>query len=462
MLNINRLSLEEIAHNLRSSNISFLELMQSCQDYYSASEKELNAYKTWAGYEALQTAQHLGALLQRGYDLGPLMGIPISVKDVYAVPNLPTFAGSTQDLGLSWQKAGIFINSLLQQLALISGKTHTVEFALGGLGVNNHWGTPKNPWSKSEHYVPGGSSSGAGVSLCQGSALVALGTDTAGSVRIPAAMTGVVGLKTTQGLWPSNQVVPLSSSLDSLGVLARSVADVNYVYTAVESQLRKKKLVIPSLESCRGLRIGVVENFFWENAEAAVVEEVQLALAKLEQAGAHLVPLNLPNCDAVFTIFQQGGLSVAELGAFLAQNLPTSLANLDPVVQVRLVEGGKVSAAEYLHRKFVLAQASQAAEQIFKQIDVFVHPTLPITAPKLSALSNLDTYQRFNHLALRNPAIANLMGLCALSLPVGLNSAGLPIGMQITAAAYQEEKLLSTALAIESVLGKFFFDAWSY
>lgn len=445
--------LPQLAQALRSGKITITQVIEASFANYTASENQLNAYKTWAGVNALETAQHLDSLIKQGYDFGPLMGIPISVKDMFAVPNLPTFAGSALDLGSAWQQPGKLIQALLHQAAIITGKTHTVEFALGGLGVNNHWGTPQNPWSKDQARVPGGSSAGAGVSLCQGSALLALGTDTAGSVRIPAAMTGTVGLKTTVGRWPTDQIVPLSTSLDTPGVLAKSVTDLAYGYAAIESQLSGQEVKIPSLASCKGLRIGLVENFFWEGASNAVTQEVRRAASQLEAAGAELISLQVPMCDEVFACFQAGGLSVAELAAFLTNNLPTSYAKLDPVVRTRLEDGAAISVSEYLQRKDLLAQASLVAAQTFEQVDVWLHPTLPITAPSMAEIEQLEDYRRLNMLALRNPSIANLMGLCALSLPVGVDERGLPIAMQLTAGAQQEVKLLALAQVIEQQLG---------
>lgn len=453
MPNLN-LSLAELAQQLRSQQTSATAIMQACAAKYAASETDLNAYKTWAGDTALTTAQQVDQLLKLGYDLGPLMGLPVSVKDMFAVPQLPTFAGTTTDLGSAWRQPGPLIQAVMQQLAPITGKTHTVEFALGGLGLNSHWGTPKNPWDTKHHRAPGGSSAGAGVSLCQGSALVALGTDTAGSVRIPAAMTGTVGLKTSVGRWPTAQIVPLSSSLDTPGILTNSAADAAYVFAALESNLHKRQFSIPALESCRGLRLGLIENFFWEDATPAVTSAVNQAARQLEQAGAQLVPLQVQEAPALYELLLQGGLSVAELAAYLEQFMPAALERLDPVVRQRIEDGGAISASEYLRRKHYLHQVSQQAQQLFSQVDLWLHPTLPITAPKLDDLQALDTYRKVNMLALRNPSIANFMGLCALSLPVGLDNQSLPIGMQLTAAANQEEKLLAAAQAIEQQLNK--------
>lgn len=452
-MNILDCSLEQLTRKLRALEVSAESLMEACAANYAASEPGLNAYKTWNGTRALEAARHVDGLLALGYDPGPLAGIPVSVKDMYAVPGMPTFAGSPADLGPEWQVAGPLVQSLAGQLALVTGKTHTVEFALGGIGTNAHWGTPRNPWSPDVHRVPGGSSSGAGVSLCQGSALLAMGTDTGGSVRIPAAMTGTVGFKPSGGHWPTQQIVPLSTSLDSPGILTRTAVDAAFAYAAIESRLHGAEVQIPDRADCRGLRIGVVENFFWEDAPADLVNCVEQALGRLEAAGAVLIPVRVPDCDAMFALFQQGGLSVAELAAFLSSRMPERLALLDPVVRSRIEDGGAVSAREYLQRKEAVATAAANAAQLLQHVDVWAHPTLPITAPTVVELEDLDTYRRYNMLALRNPAMANLMGLAALSLPVGLDSLGLPVGIQLTATAGSEHRLLGIGCAVERVLG---------
>lgn len=456
VMQLENYSLEQLASALRTGDVSARSLMEACIRSHAASKHELNAYKSWNGERALAVADKVDGLLRLGHDLGPLMGLPVSVKDMFAVPGLPTFAGSREELGPQWQQPGPLMQAVLGQLAPVTGKTHTVEFALGGIGINAHWGTPRNPWSSDVHRVPGGSSSGAGVSLCQGSALLALGTDTAGSVRIPAAMTGTVGLKTTAGRWPAQQIVPLSTSLDSPGILTRTAADAAFAYAAIQSRLQAAPVAIPALPDCRGLRIGVVENFFWEDAADDLVAVIREAMHKLEQAGAVLVPLQVPGCVELFEIFQQGGLSVAELAAFLTDHMPERLELLDPVVRSRIEDGGAVSAREYLQRKQRLAQAAEQAAGLFERVDFWLHPTLPITAPAVDMLQDLDTYRHYNMLALRNPGMANLMGLCALSLPAGLDRLGLPVGVQLTAAANQETRLLAAGQAVEKVLGTLF------
>ncbi|WP_432786110.1 2-amino-5-chloromuconic acid deaminase [Oligella sp. MSHR50489EDL] len=448
------LTIKEIARQLRNGDVTATSLVESCQIAYEQTESKLNAYKTWSGDNAKHVASSIDSLISAGYDFGPLMGIPVSVKDLFAVPKMPTFAGSKRDLGPRWQVPGTLINSLTKQGATIIGKTHTVEFAFGGVGINEHWGTPRNPWDSKEHRIPGGSSSGAGVSLCQGTALLALGTDTAGSVRIPASFTGTVGLKTTIGLWPRDQVVPLSKTLDTPGLLARSVEDVAFAFDAIENSLRGNSKKVNKLHSLGGLRVGVPEHFFWDDIESDIADVVHQAMRSLEADGAILVPIKIPNCAEVYKVFQMGGLGAPELSSFLKMELPEAIDHLGSLVKVR-IEGSEIlSSLEYLSRKSLIERSAASAKLVFESVDIWLHPTLVNTAAIVDEVVDIEAYRKVNMLVLRNTSIANLMDLCALSLPVGLDVHGIPIGLQLTAGALQERKLLAIALRVEEIIGK--------
>src|SRR5699024_3843461 len=190
----------------------------------------------------------------------------------------------------------------------------------GGIGMNGHWGTPRNPWDSKVHRIPGGSSSGAGVSLCQGSALLALGTDTAGSVRIPASLTGTTALKTTEGRWPKEHTVPLSTTLYSPGFLARTITVLIFGFEAIATRLLNRPVRVPVMHGLQGVRLGIPENFFWDGVDDSIAAQVELAMQALEQAGAILVPITIPNCDEVYEAFQAGGLGAPELSDFLLRN----------------------------------------------------------------------------------------------------------------------------------------------
>jgi len=453
MNNLHNLSLSAIAQQLRSGALSAQQVMEYCGANYERTEEALNAYKTWDGARALEVAKAVDSLLKNHYDLGALMGIPVSIKDLFGVPGLPTFAGSSAALAAEFSQAGRLVQAFIDQLSPITGKSHTVEFAFGGIGMNGHWGTPRNPWDTKVHRIPGGSSSGAGVSLLQGSALLALGTDTAGSVRIPASFTGTTALKTTEGRWPKDHTVPLSSTLDTPGLLARTIEDLIFAFEAIESNLQNRPVRVPVVHGLTGVRIGVPENFFWEGVEDSIAAAIEQAIKKLEKAGAIMVPITIPNCDEAYAAFQAGGLGAPELSDFLSRNMPDKIDALDPLVKIRVQGADSLSAIEYLRRIALFRKASQEVNQVFEQVDVWLNPTLITTAAAVADLDDTEQYRQVNMQVLRNPSIANLMHLCAVSLPVGKDAVGIPVGLQLTAAADQEEKLLALSLACEKVLG---------
>lgn len=447
------LSIAEHARRLRDLRLSAVELIDECEARYARYEPTFNAYKTWNGAGARIQAQAADLLFGQGVDLGPLMGIPVSVKDLYGVPGLPVFAGTDTELPTTVRGAGPVIAEVMRQLGSVIGKTHTVEFAFGGLGVNSHWGTPLNPWSGDKPRAPGGSSSGAGVSLVQGTALLAFGTDTAGSVRIPAALTGQVGLKTTFGRWSNAGIVPLSSSLDTPGLLCRTVEDLVYSFEAIDPALSVSTAGVPDVEDLSLLRIGIPENFFWTDADPSVVACVEEVITRLGRAGARIKRLTLPHCDTVYEIFRNGGLAASELAAYMQMHYPEKIGRLDPVVRARVDGAAQVSSVEYLRRKAVLKSSGEQAATVFADVDVILTPTVAITPPQLEDILDIAAYGRANLLTLRNTSIGNLFGWCALTMPVGLDAARMPVGMQLLAPPMQEAKLLGIAAALERQLG---------
>ncbi|MDQ1850127.1 amidase [Gemmobacter fulvus] len=447
----NRSSIAQIAQHLRDGRPGGAEaLMQAAVAAHQGAGAELMAYKTWDGDRALAQARAADGLLASGIDLGPLMGLPVSVKDLFGVPGLPVFAGTDSAFDAAWSAAGPLVSRLLAQLGIVTGKTHTVEFAFGGLGVNAHWGAPVNPWSGPDGArAPGGSSSGAGVSLAEGSALLALGTDTAGSVRVPASFCGQAGLKTTIGRWSTEGIMPLSPSLDTPGLLARDVADLAYGFAALDPQGGG----VPQPRDLSGLRIGLPRDFFNDEADAAILSVIADSLRQLEAAGAVLVDVDLPGCAAMFDIFRQGGLAAPELRSFLDRQFPDRIARLDPVVRLRVEGADKISAPEYLRRRAELALHGRAALAVFDHCDVLATPTVAIAPPLLADLADPAAYGRANILALRNTVIANLFGWCALTLPAGLDGSALPVGLQLIAGPFAEPALLACGQAVENRLG---------
>ena len=445
----------ELAADLREGRTSAAALAEAAIANHEAGDATFGAYKTWDSARFHAEADIADRAFAAGIDLGPLQGIPVSVKDLYGVRGYPTFAGSPRELPEKWRHEGPVIRALRGQLAAFSGKTHTVQFAFGALGTNPHWGTPRNPWDADDHRAPGGSSAGAGVSLWEGSALLAMGTDTAGSVRMPASMTGTVGIKTTQGRWSIEGITPLSSTLDTPGVLARSVADAALAFSVIDP------VVSPDPESFMAdveradvgdFRIGVCETFF-ADCEPGIAEAVRAALAELEAAGARITQVEIPDLDEVDQIFRTGGLSAFEFASFIKDELPDFLTDIDPMVGSRFDKMAALTSTDYQGRLRRMAALSQAAHEAIANVHAVVGPTMPITPPKIAEVQEPRAYMKANLMAARNTTVANLLAMNAVTIPVALDAAGMPVGLQIMCAGGADARVIAIARAFEKVLG---------
>lgn len=439
-------SLVATCESLRKGLISATELLTRCQ---ACRQEVLGSYMTWAPESAAAQAAAADAAFQAGSCTGPLQGIPMSVKDLFGVSGLPVYAGSLHPLPNKWQQEGPIVRRIRAQLGVIVGKTHTVEFAFGGLGTNTHWGAPRNVHDQTR--VPGGSSSGAAVSVAEGSAMLAIGTDTSGSIRVPACMNGLAGLKITKGRWPTDGIVPLSPSLDTPGLIARSTGDLAYAFTSLDQASAKITNASSIPESCVSLTFGVPDSFFWSDCSPGIVEEIEEVLRRLETAGAGIKRVHLPGCEEADEIFRNGGLAAPELDRFLADELPEWRMSLDPAVEARIQSAESLSAREYLQRQNRLQELARSAVAASRQVDALITPTVAITPPRFDEIDDPATYRTFNLLALRNTAVVNLLDLCALTIPVGSDAAGMPVGLQLITGPWREEYLLSVGRIVSSV-----------
>jgi aspartyl-tRNA(Asn)/glutamyl-tRNA(Gln) amidotransferase subunit A len=446
-------SLRDLARGLRAHELSSADLVREAGENLEASEPRLGAYKTRTREMAEAGAKQADAALRSGRDTGVFQGIPVSIKDIYGVPGVPIFAGSSRELPAKWQSAGPVARCLLDGLAVVMGKTHTVEFAFGALGLNSHWPTPRNPWDARDHRAPGGSSSGAGVSLCQGSAVIALGTDTGGSVRIPAALTGNVGYKSTIGRWSTEGIVPLSPYLDTPGILARTVDDALLAAAEMDRYFGIAAGAIGSAAAPGSLRIGIPEHLFFGDCDPGIFEGVMGALHELERAGHRLVPMPFPEAAQAFEMFKGGGTAGAELLAFLRHELPEWIAQLDPNVGTRMTVAAELSAADYLARRMAIDELAAAARMRFANVDVIAAPTTAQSPPILSTIRGWDEYRPLNLKMARNTSVANFLQLNALSIPVALDAARMPVGLQIICDRGKDDLLFAAGLSIEKVLG---------
>lgn len=440
--------LSKIVSALRAGVITSRSLIEESLDRHETLREKLQPYKAFDPAITLEQADLADKAFASGQDNGLLQGIPISVKDIYCVEEYPTFAGSPSEIPTTIVSQGSLVNRLRAQLGVITGKTHTVEFAFGGLGTNPHWVAPRNPWDSGVHRVVGGSSAGAGVSLWCG-AYVAMGSDTSGSVRIPASMTGTVGLKTSFGRWPTDGIVPLSPSLDTAGILTRSVADAATAFEAIDPLASE----INTEVDASSLTVGVPGAFFWDECSPGIAETVEKAIREIEQAGARIVPLEIPEVFPTIEMFIQGHLAAPEIYEFLSSCLPERLKTLSRQVSPRIDAAKELSAREYLWRARRLSELAASTAGTIKDVDLVLSPTVVVTPPTVAELEDDATYRKCNMLALRNTCVVNLLQLCAVSLPVGLDKLGLPVGMQLIARHGKDVELLGMALSIEKVLG---------
>lgn len=430
-------------------------VIDACIGSAEANEQHLRAYRERNSEHSRKVARVVDQSVALGVQSGPLAGIPSSFKDLYGVPGYETFAGTPQSLPSKWRKPGTLVRALLQAGIVPTGKSHTVEFAFGGLGTNPHHGTPRNPWDAEQHRVPGGSSAGAGVSLCEGSAHLAFGTDTAGSVRIPAAMTGNVGLKVTHGRWPLDGIVPLSPSFDTPGLLARTVSDALYAFEGVEGALGFGSEVVARVPTAEisGLRFGVPSRFFWDELSPGIGEAVDKSLSNIERKGGILREIEPTGCDEAYSLFRHGGLAAPELLRFLRDELPECINTLDPNVKGRVDAAMEISAHEYLTRQNRFRALRQIGREWFANVDVVATPAVAVSPPTTQDVSVTPGYAAANILALRNTCVANLLGLCAVTLPVGRDHSGMPASLQLMAPPREERLLLRCAHACERVFG---------
>ena len=381
----------------------------------------------------------------------PLLGVPITIKDNFDLAGHATTAGSRLLRSEAPATSDAPVVARLKQAgAIVLGRTNMTEFAFSGLGLNPHYGTPVNPAFADALHIPGGSSSGAAVSVALGIGSAALGTDTGGSIRIPAAFCGLVGFKPTAAAVSTHGVLPLSTTLDSVGVIARSVADCATVFDVVREAPRATRNALPP----HRLRLGVVEETYVRaDAEPAVEKAFAEALARLAAAGMSVEPIAIPELAAIPAMMKHGTLPGAEAYAWHEPWLAARReGDYDPRVVSRIKAGGAMSAAAYIRlleqrRWLIDAVASRAAG-----LDALLWPTVPFIAPTIASLEADDAaYQAANLLALRNSTVVNLIDGCAVSLPCP--TVGAPVGLTVAALRGRDDHLLSVAATIESILG---------
>ena len=451
-------SLTGLAARLRTGSLDPVALAEHLLGRIAGLDGKLHSFIRLTPERALAEAQAASRALAAGQDLGPLHGLPLAVKDLFDVTGTPTTAGTRLREGHCAESDSAAVEKLGQRGMSLLGKTHTVQFAYGAVGINHDQGTPLNPWQPTP-FAPGGSSSGSGVAVAAGLVPVALGTDTGGSVRIPAALCGIVGLKTTVGRISRAGVYPLSGTLDSVGVLSRTVEDAALVFEALQGKDGRdpSTLVVESPWSAEGLKGGVkglrlafCETVFFDDVDPEVEAAVRATAEVFRSLGARVERIEVPEVAEAAADPLRSLLLAVESSAINAEYLDQHLETLDPVIAPRMLEGRKVTAPDYyalLQRRTRLVERTQWR---LREIDALLVPTTQIPARPLADIDRgfevyLDHNTRYN----RNTGLGNFLNLCGLSVPCGFTRLGLPIGLMIYARPFQEDLALRVAHAYE-------------
>ena len=388
----------------------------------------------------------------------PLAGLAVSVKDLFDIAGQPTTAGSTVLAGAApAQQDCPAVARLRAAGGTVIGRTNMVEFAFSGVGVNPHFGTPA-AWDgrfgalPGAPRIPGGSSSGAAVSVATGAAFVGLGSDTGGSIRIPAALNGIVGFKNTARLVPTAGAIPLSTTLDTACAMTRSVRDAVVVHEVLAA-----RRVTRSPAPLRFWRLAVPSTTFLDNLDATVAQAFSRTLDTLRRAGAHIEEITLPLTEELGPMQARGGLSAAESHAWHRPLLARQASQYDPRVRSRIERGATMAAADYID----LLQARQhwiaRMEAALAPYDALLSPTVPLVAPPIAEVapgSERDAeFFRVNALLLRNTSVVNMLDGCALSLPCHV-AGELPVGLMVWHGAMHDDAVLNVGLQIERILQK--------
>lgn len=398
---------------------------------------------------ARAAADAMDLLRRAGRAPGPFAGIPFSVKDLADIAGQPTPAGSTvlADAPPAAANAPV-VQRIAEAGFVIIGRTNMTEFAFSGLGINPHYGTPKAPWDRATGRIPGGSSSGAGVSIADGMAYGALGTDTGGSCRIPAAMSGVVGYKPTARRVPITGVVPLSTSLDSIGPLANTVA----CCAAIDAVFAGEPIPDLVATPIAGLRLAAPQNFFLDGMDASVADAFEAALVKLSAAGARIERIQLPIVDEIPRANARGTFAAAEAWAWHRELIAAKAAGYDPQVLKRILPGRDMAAGDYVALMAARADICARAHLATRDYDAVVMPTCPLLPPAIAALeADSDAYTRVNLMQLRNCAVGNFLDRCAISLPCTPRGTA-PVGLMLMGETMGDAQLFRVAAAVEAAL----------
>ena len=398
---------------------------------------------------ARAAADAADARARLGISLGPLDGVIVSIKDLFDVAGEPTRAGSkilAEEAKPAAADAAI-VRRLRAGGAVIVAKTNMVEFAFSGVGANPHFGTPGNPRDRAR--VPGGSSSGAPVAVADGMCEISIGSDTGGSVRIPASLCGLVGFKPSRQRVPTDGAFPLSYTLDSIGPIARSVADCAKADAVMAGEkLSFTPLDVPAL---KGLRFGIAEGLPLDRIDDTVASAFDAAVKRLDAAGVRVSREILPLFDDMNAVNAKGGISPPESCAIHRDWMGRRPNDIDPNVRARIARGCEVSAADYVDMMRARARLVGLMDVRLVGFDALIMPTTSIVAPTIAEVAEPKDFSVRNAALLRNTAIINFFDLCAITLPLPVAPPAMPVGLMVVARNGQDRRLLNMAAALATL-----------
>lgn len=441
--------LEHLSAALDAGRVTSRELVETCLARIGDPAGEgARVYLNVDADGARRTADAIDAARARGERSRPYAGIPISIKDLFDIEGQVTTAGSRVLADAPPAEHDATAVARLRAAGfVVMGRSNMTEFAYSGLGLNPHYGTPLNPYDRQTGRIPGGSSSGAAVSVTDGMAAVGLGTDTGGSCRIPAALTGLAGFKPTAARVPAAGAFPLSTALDSIGGLGATVnccAIVDAVLSGDPAHLDERTPLA-------GLRIGVPRTLVLDGMDGDVAAAFEAALRHLSQAGAAIVDAPFAEFSELAAINAKGGYTAAESYPLHRERMARRGALYDPRVKVRIEKGAQQTAADIAELHVRRADWIRRTSRHFETLDAIACPTTPIIAPTLRELEDDDAYGRANLLVLRNPTVINFLDGCAISLPCHPPGSA-PVGLMLAATGGRDRRLLATARAVEALL----------
>jgi aspartyl-tRNA(Asn)/glutamyl-tRNA(Gln) amidotransferase subunit A len=397
---------------------------------------------------AIEAAEAMDRLRQINAVPSPFAGIPVSIKDLFDIKGQVTRAGSRALEDSAPADADAPVVARLRRAGfVVIGRTNMTEFAYSGIGINPHFGTPKGAWQRSTGHVPGGSSSGAAVSIVDGMAHGALGTDTGGSCRIPAAFNGIVGFKPTQRRVPLDGGVPLSFSLDSFGPIARTVA----CCAVLDAVLANEAVTPLQPRPIKGMRLAVPTTVALDELEDAVVQAFERALDRLSSEGALIDRIAVPEFLDVAPMSVKGGFAAAESYAWHRYLIAAKGDIYDPRVASRIMRGESQSAADYIDLINARRSLIARTEKRMARYDALILPTTANTPPRIADMADDKAFTKSNLLALRNCTLINMIDGCAISLPAH-REGDVPVGLMLAAAGGSDRRIFELAAGMEDVI----------